>query len=96
MATAQRKTPTNEKHRRTISEELFQQWRNLSRKNDPTEIATTLGVSRPTINKALIYGCCHQQTVVDGITKFFADRIMREKAAAENLRSLQNEANAEN
>lgn len=91
MAKSERKTPKSEKFRRTISEELFQQWRNLSRKNDPTEIATTLQISRPTVNKALIYGCCHQQAIVDGITKFFSDRIMREKEAAANLSQLQNE-----
>lgn len=94
MATkTNRKAPQHEKFRRTISEELFQQWRNLSRKGDPIELMKVLGVSKPTINKALIYGCCHQQSVIDGITKYFADRILKEKADAENLRSLQNDAN---
>jgi hypothetical protein len=89
--TQERKTPKSEKFRRTISEELFQQWRNLARKNDPTEIATKLEISRPTVNKALIYGCCHQQSIVDGITKFFTDRILKEKEAAAGLAQLQNE-----
>lgn len=82
-----RKKPT--RHQRTISAELFGQWRKLERKNDSTVLAKHLNVSKPTIDKALIYGCVHQQVLVDGITTYFADRIMRETATAEGLRDLQ-------
>jgi endonuclease III-like uncharacterized protein len=76
------------RHRRTIALELHKQWRNLERKGDAEKLAAELGVSKPTIDKALIYGCVHQQTLVDGITKYFADRILREKEAAQGLSDL--------
>lgn len=76
------------RHRRTIAQELHQQWRNLERKGDSQAIADLLGVSKPTIDKALIYGCVHQQILVDGVTKYFADRIIREKEEASRLKDL--------
>ena len=76
------------RHRRTIAEELHAQWRNLERKNDSETLAGILGVSKPTIDKALIYGCVHQQAIVDGITKYFADRIISEKEEASRLKDL--------
>lgn len=79
------------RHRRTIAEELHQQWRNLERKGDSEAIAKVLNVSKPTIDKALIYGCVHQQMIVDGVTKYFADRIIREKEEASRLKELATE-----
>jgi endonuclease III-like uncharacterized protein len=76
------------RHRRTIAEELHKQWRSLERNGDTTAIATILNVSKPTIDKAIIYGCVHQQAIVDGITKYFADRIIREKEEASRLKDL--------
>jgi endonuclease III-like uncharacterized protein len=73
---------------RTIAIELHKQWRKLERKNDAENIAERLGVSKPTIDKALIYGCVHQQKLVDGITKYFADRIISEKEDASRLKEL--------
>lgn len=75
--------------KRTIAQELHKQWRNLERKNDSEKIAELLGVSKPTIDKALIYGCVHQQILVDGITKYFADRILAEKDDASKLAEMQ-------
>lgn len=83
-----KKKTTKERHRRTIAKELHEQWRSLERKNDSDTIAGILGVSKPTIDKALIYGCVHQQALVDGITKYFADRIIREKEEAGRLKDL--------
>jgi endonuclease III-like uncharacterized protein len=82
---------TEPRHKRTIAEELHQQWRNLERKGDSEAIAAVLGVSKPTIDKALIYGCVHQQKIVDGMTKYFADRIIREKESAAHLKEIQTE-----
>lgn len=76
------------RHRRTIAEELHLQWRALERKNDSEKLAELLNVSKPTIDKALIYGCVHQQALVDGITKYFADRIISEKEDASRLKEL--------
>jgi endonuclease III-like uncharacterized protein len=78
------------RHQRTIAEELHKQWRKLERKGDSEKLATLLKVSKPTIDKALIYGCVHQQAIVDGITKYFADRILSEKETAGKLGELQN------
>lgn len=86
MATSKK---TNKvRHRRTIAIELHKQWRKLERKGDAEKLATALNVSKPTIDKALIYGCVHQQALVDGITKFFADRILAEKENAQALNDL--------
>lgn len=76
------------RHRRTIALELHKKWRDLERKGDADKLATELNVSKPTIDKALIYGCVHQQALVDGITKYFADRILREKEQAQQLTDL--------
>lgn len=75
-------------HKRTIALKLHQQWRKLERKNDAQTIADKLNISKPTIDKALIYGAVHQQRIVDGITKFFADRLIAEKEAGDNLAHL--------
>lgn len=80
------------RHRRTIAEQLHKQWRSLERKNDAEALAKELGVSKPTIDKALIYGCVHQQVLVDGINKYFADRLMSEKETAGRLKELQEQA----
>ena len=94
MATStKRKTTKNDKYRRTISEELFDQWRKLARKNDVQAIAKALNISVPTITKALVYGFVHQQEIVDGITKFFADRLLAEKDKAKELKELQKDLN---
>lgn len=77
-----------ERFRRTIAVELFNQWRKLQRKGDSEAIAKELNLSKPTIDKALIYGFVHQQAVVDGITKYFADRILAEKETANKLADM--------
>lgn len=86
MAVPKKKFP---KFDRTIAEELFNQWRRLYRKGDSTEIAKNLKVSKPTIDKAVIYGHVHQQRIVDYITSYFADRIMRERHDGDRLKTLQ-------
>jgi endonuclease III-like uncharacterized protein len=91
--------PTKKKneprHKRTIAEELHQQWRALERVNDAVAIAKELDVSKATIDKALIYGCVHKQNLVDGITKYFVDRIMLEKETAGRLKDLVDETTTE-
>lgn len=90
MATKKKKKP---RLQRTIAEELHAEWTKLYRKNDTTEIAKILDVSKPTIDNAIIYGCVHQQMIIDGINKYFSDRLNREKEQAEQLRGLQNPVN---
>lgn len=84
----QRSMPVSETYRRTIAVELFKQWRQLARKNDPKVIAAHLSLSKPTIHKALIYGNVNSEAVKAGITKFFADRLRREMDEAEALEKL--------
>lgn len=83
-----RRLPVSNRHRRTIAKELFEQWRDLTRKGDSEAVAKLLQVSKPTIDKALIYGCSHSQVIIDGITRYFADRLMKEREAADSLKSL--------
>jgi len=73
---------------RTIAIELFKQWEKLQRNGDAPVIAEKLGVSTPTIQKALAYGCVHQQVIIDGINNFFADRLQSERDEAARLKSL--------
>lgn len=77
-----------QRFKRTIAEELHKQWRELERKGDSEVLAKKLEVSKPTLDKALIYGCVHQQKIVDGITKYFADRIIFEKEEALRLKDM--------
>ncbi len=80
---------------RTIAVELYTEWRKLERKGDAAAIAEKIGVSKPTIDKALIYGCVHQQAIIDGINNFFADRLSAERESAEKLRNLSTQTAAE-
>lgn len=75
--------------KRTISKELHDQWKKLRRRDDAKVIAAELGVSKATINNALIYGFVATDRVKDGITKFLADRLLKEKETAAELRLLQ-------
>lgn len=83
------KKPTKSKHaqthKRTIARELHEQWRKMYRTGDGDLLADELKVSKPTIDNAIIYGCVHKQKLVDGITKFFQNRLQREAAAARAL-----------
>lgn len=92
--TKRKKKPTGTRQR-TIAVELHNEWRNQERKGDSDAIATKLGVSKPTIDKALIYGCVHQQAIIDGINKYFADRLTNEREAAQNLKGLRTDQPAE-
>jgi hypothetical protein len=74
--------------KRTISKELHDQWKKLRRKGDPKVIAAELDVSKPTIDNALRYGFVATQRLTDGITKFFADRLLKEKDAGAELKLL--------
>lgn len=77
-----------QKNKRTISEELHEQWKLHRRIGDCDALAALLKVSKPTIDNALIYGAVHQQKLVDGITKFFKDRLLKEQGDAQELQQL--------
>lgn len=69
----------------TVAPELFEAWVKLRRKNDPEEIATKLGKSRPVIDRALKYGYVKDDIVVAGITKFYKDRLEQETKDGKSL-----------
>lgn len=69
----------------TIAPELFEAWTKMRRKGDPEQIAQALGKSRPVIDKALKYGHVKDQTVVDGITKFYNVRLAAETSDGKKL-----------
>lgn len=72
-------------HERTIDATLHRQWRKQQRSGDSVKLQEMLGVSKPTIDKALIYGCVHKERISDTITDYFLERIEREKEAAQKL-----------
>lgn len=83
-----KKTKAQDKFPRTISEQLHARWRELFRRGDSIKIAKELTTSKPTIDRALIYGHVHQQRVVDGITQYLANRIIHETEEANRLNLL--------
>jgi hypothetical protein len=80
-----------QKFPRTIAEELHNAWAALRRKRDPETIAEALKVSRPIIDKALIYGHVTMTGLTDKITKFFEDRLIKERKDADKLLTMQRE-----
>lgn len=73
---------------RLIAEELHNQWRSYVRSGDSEAIAKALKVSKPTVDKALIYGHAHKKSLINGITKFFIKRLEGERESAKQLESL--------
>jgi hypothetical protein len=73
---------------RTVAEELHESWKTLKRKKDPDVIAKQLGVSRPVIDRALIYGYVSIPDLADKITKYFEDRLNKERGDASRLNNL--------
>lgn len=75
----------------TIAPELHEAWARARRKNDPREIAERLGKSRALIDRALKYGHVKDQQVVEGITKFYEERVEGETRDGKSLlRKLSN------
>jgi hypothetical protein len=72
----------------TIAPELFEAWKKAKRKGDSTEMAKTLGVSKPVIDRALLYGNVTMVGLSEKVTKYFEDRLKKEREAAGRLNSL--------
>lgn len=73
---------------RTIAEELHDAWKKNRRKGDPEELAKVCEVSRPVIDRALIYGYVSVEGLVDKINRYFEDRLTKERQDAQRLNSL--------
>lgn len=69
----------------TIAVELWDAWKKMLRTGDKEEMAKTLGYSHPVIGRALKYGYVNMPELPGAITKFFQDRIDKEKEAAAKL-----------
>jgi hypothetical protein len=80
-------------YRRTISKELHEQWRKLYRIGDSDAISKHLGLSKPTVDKALIYGNVHRSETIDFITSYFYDRLKREDNDAKRLQYISGNEN---
>lgn len=77
-----------DKRRRTIDTKLLAEWGKLARKGDPEKLAALLKVSKPTIDKALIYGSVQQQRIVDGINNYFAERLLEEAKQGDRFETV--------
>jgi nitrogen regulatory protein PII-like uncharacterized protein len=73
----------------TVAPELHNAWKNARRKGDPEELAKVCGVSRPVIDRALIYGYVSVEGLTDKINKYFEDRLRKERKDAARIESLQ-------
>lgn len=78
---------------RTIELTLFNEWQKQRRMNDALELVYFFNergkkVSRPTIERGLIYGHVNQKVLIEGITEFFKNRVNAEKQAAKELKAL--------
>lgn len=76
---------TSVKYPRTVAEELLDAWQELKRKRDGEIMATELGYSRPVIDRALNYGYVALPEIPDLITKWFLDRLKKERESAKQL-----------
>ena len=79
------------RRRTTIDPELWAKWKLHYRRNDVSQIAELFKVSKPTIYNAILYGAVHQKRLIEGITKFFSDRLARERKAADKLGEYEND-----
>jgi hypothetical protein len=68
-----------------IAPELWDAWKKLKRRKDPQVIAKKIGVSRPVIDRALIYGNVAKPGLAEKINKFFETRQKEERKAANRL-----------
>lgn len=76
-------------YQRTISQELHTAWLKLKRKGDSAIIAEKLDLSRPVIDRALLYGYVAQVAdLPDQINKFFFERMEAEKSQAKKLTAM--------
>ncbi len=74
-----------------IAPELHEQWQKLKRHGDPERMAEEFGVSRPTIDKALLYGNVFKTELADKITEYFEQRLTKEAEDARRLERLSNQ-----
>ena len=82
------KKPNKTTYPRTISLELHQVWNQYRRRKDGETLAMELGFSRPIIDRALKHGYVKTEGVAEAISKFFTDRLQKERLLAVNMTGL--------
>lgn len=70
---------------RTIAIDLYDAWQILKRSGDPIKICKITGLSRPVVDRCLNYGHVKNTWVADKITRFFNERVEKEKAKGKEL-----------
>jgi hypothetical protein len=88
MAIRKPKTWFSQITKRTIAKELHAQWLRLRRRGDTIELSKRTGLTKAMIDRAVLYGHVLNQPLVDYITRFFADRLLREKELAQQIVDL--------
>lgn len=74
---------------RTITAQLFNQWKRLTRQGDVRALVAHTGKSAPTIVNAITYGAVNSQELIDSINAFFESRAKAEKKQAAKLKNMQ-------
>lgn len=74
-----------ERYPRNIPLELFDAWQLLKRTGDAEKLCKELGKSRPIIDRALKYGHVKKQSLAAHISRFFQQRVDREKNKGNKL-----------
>lgn len=77
--TATEKRVRKNKPVRNIDPELHKAWKKSKRRGDPEVMAKELELSRPVIDKALIYGNVSKTEIADRISAWFSKRLEKEK-----------------
>jgi hypothetical protein len=79
------------KVRQTISDELFQMWKDCRTRGDVNKITEETKLSRPVIERALNSGFVVKEGLADTITYYFAKRLEGSRATTNKLKSILDE-----
>lgn len=74
-----------ERYPMTINQQLWDGWQIMRRYGDPGRIVTECIISRPIVDRALKYGNVKDPRVEKKISKFFMDRVGKEKSKGDKL-----------
>lgn len=79
------------KLRQTIPDDLLATWKKCRRHGDTKQLQNLVGCSLPVIERALNIGFVAQDGLSEVITNFFLDRLKREQAQGDKLKTVLNE-----
>lgn len=83
-----KKRKTASLFKKNIPNQLHSEWKRLRRKGDVDKITITYGVSRSTINRALIWGYAPKQKTIDVINDYFKTREQQDLSDINQLKQL--------